>query len=69
MTGPMNWEGHHIEVVSVAAAGHLTRASDLLCEHLASIGCDPLAARLRELMARDDLADLTGQLPGCRATP
>ncbi len=56
---PMNWERHHIEVVSVAAAGHLTRASDLLREHLASIGCDPLAvqitARLRGPMARDDL--------------
>jgi hypothetical protein len=70
---PMNWERHHIEVVSAAAAGYLTRASDLLREHLASIGCDPLAvritARLREPKARDDLDDLASQLPGCHATP
>jgi hypothetical protein len=70
---PMNWERHHIEVVSAAAAGHLTRASDLLREHLASIGCDPLAvritARLRGPMARDHLEDLASQLPGCHATP
>ncbi len=70
---PMNWERHHIEVVSAAAAGHLTRASDLLREHLASIGCDPLAvritARLREPTARDRQADLASQLPGCHAAP
>jgi hypothetical protein len=71
---PMNWERHHIEVITAAAAGHLTRASDLLREHLASVGCDPLAvritARLRTPMAKDgDLADLVSQLPGCHATP
>ena len=70
---PMNWERHHIEVVGAAVAGHLTRASDLLREHLASIGCDPLAVRiaalLREPAARDELADLASQLPGCHATP
>ena len=71
---PMNWERHHIEVVSAAAAGHVTRASDLLREHLAGVGCDPLAvritARLREPMAKDnDLEDLASQLPGCHATP
>jgi hypothetical protein len=71
---PMNWERHHIEVVNAAAAGHVTRASDLLREHLASVGCDPLAvritARLREPMARDDdFEDLASQLPGCHATP
>jgi hypothetical protein len=67
---PMNWERHHIEVVTAAAAGRVTRASDLLREHLASVGCDPLAvritARLREPMAREELAT---QLPGCHATP
>jgi hypothetical protein len=31
----MNWERHHIEVVTAATAGHVTRASDLLREHLA----------------------------------
>lgn len=71
---PMNWERHHIEVVTTAAAGHVTRASDLLREHLASVGCDPLAvritARVREPVARDDdLENLASQLPGCHATP
>ena len=69
---PMNWERHHIEVVTAAAAGHVTRASDLLREHLASVGCDPLAvritARLREPIARDDSQNLASQLPGCHAT-
>jgi hypothetical protein len=70
----MNWERHHIEVVNAAAAGYLARASDLLREHLASVGCDPLAvriiARLREPTARDDdLENLATQLPGCHATP
>ena len=69
---PMNWERHHIEVVTAAAAGHVTRASDLLREHLADVGCDPLAVRittgLREPMARDDDVDeLASQLPGCHA--
>jgi hypothetical protein len=71
---PMSWERHHIEVIAAAAAGHVTRASDLLREHLASIGCDPLAIRiiawLRGPMASDDDFDeLGGQLPGCHATP
>ena len=70
----MNWERHHIEVVTAAAAGHVTRASDLLREHPASVGCDPLAvritARLREPTAMDDdLEELASQLPGCHATP
>jgi hypothetical protein len=70
---PMNWERHHIEVVTAAAKGHVTRASDLLREHLASVGCDPLAvritARLREPVARnDDWENLATQLPGCHAT-
>ncbi len=70
---PMNWERHHIEVVTAAAAGHVTRASDLLREHLASVGCDPLAvritARLRERVAReDDWENLATQLPGCHPT-
>jgi hypothetical protein len=71
---PMNWERHHIEVIAAAAAGHVARASDLLREHLASIGCDPLAvriiARLRGPMATDDdFNELGSQLPGCHATP
>jgi hypothetical protein len=70
---PMNWERHHIEVVAAATAGPATRASDLLREHLASIGCDPLAVRitawLREPMAKDDVDELASLLPGCHATP
>jgi len=71
---PMNWERHHIEVVSAAAAGHVTRASDLLREHIASIGCDPLAVRITTRLRApntrdDDLENLADQLPGCHATP
>jgi hypothetical protein len=66
----MNWERHHIEVVATAAAGQ----ADLLHEHLASIGYDPLAiritARLQPPMGPgDDFEDLASQLPGCHATP
>jgi hypothetical protein len=66
----MNWERHHIEVVRTAVAGNLGRAADLLREHLASVGCDPLALRIvGELRQRagmqDELDDLTGHLPAC----
>ena len=71
---PMNWERHHIEVVATAAAGQATRAADLLREHLASVGCDPLAVRITARLraptgAGDDFEDLASQLPGCHATP
>lgn len=70
----MNWERHHIEVVASAAAGQATRAADLLREHLASVGCDPLAIRITARLQPptgpgDDFEDLAGQLPGCHATP
>ena len=74
----MNWERHHIEVVATAAAGRATRAADLLREHLASVGCDPLAVRITVHIAGrlqrptdpgDDFEDLAGQLPGCHAAP
>ena len=70
----MNWERHHIEVVATAAAGQATRAADLLREHLASVGCDPLAVRITARLQPstgpgDDFEDLAGQLPGCHATP
>jgi hypothetical protein len=66
----MNWERHHIEVVRTAAAGNSSRAADLLREHLASVGCDPLALRIlthlqRGTGHRAGLEDLTRQLPGC----
>ena len=47
-----------------------TTLLDLLREHLASVGCDPLALRIvTELRCRaglrDGLDDLRGRLPGC----
>ena len=74
----MNWERHHIEVVATAAAGQPARAADLLREHLASVGCDPLAIRVTVHITgrpqppsgpRDHFEDLASQLPGCHATP
>jgi hypothetical protein len=68
----MNWERHHIEVVRTVASGNFGRASDLLREHLASIGCDPLAVRIvADLRWRKGiqggLDDLTSQHPACHA--
>jgi hypothetical protein len=68
----MNWERHHIEVVRSAATGNGTRAADLLREHLASVGCDPLAVRIlaqfRHAGGRDEeFEDLARRLPGCHA--
>jgi hypothetical protein len=66
----MNWERHHIDVVRAAAAGNLGRAADLLREHLASVGCDPLALRIvtelrQRAGQRDGLDDLIVHLPTC----
>ena len=66
----MSWERHHIEVVRTAASGNGKRAIDLLREHLAGVGCDPLAfrivAHMRQSMGMDDeVEDLAGQLPDC----
>jgi hypothetical protein len=70
----MNWERHHIEVVAAAAAGNARRAADLLREHLASVGCDPLAFRITAILRQpagknDDFENLASQLPGCHTTP
>jgi hypothetical protein len=71
MTGrQLNWERHHIEVVSTGAAGNLDRAIVLLREHLASVGCDPLALGIIAELQRnkghhDELDDLGNRLPGC----
>ena len=70
----MNWERHHIEVVRAAATGNASRAADLLREHLASVGCDPLAFRITAMLRQpagknDDLENLASQLPGCHAAP
>ena len=70
----MNWERHHIEVVAAAATGNARRAADLLREHLASIGCDPLAFRITAMLRQpagnnDDFDNLASQLPGCHRAP
>jgi hypothetical protein len=69
----MNWERHHIEVVRTAAAGNVRRAADLLREHLASVGCDPLARRivtdLRQRIGHPTgPEDLGGPVPDCHPT-
>lgn len=69
----MTWERHHIEVVRTAASGNAKRAADLLREHLAGVGCDPLAFRIVAYMRQtmgmdDDFEDLAGQLPDCHPT-
>src|SRR5580693_3122849 len=69
----MNWERHHIEVVRTAAAGNRRRAADLLREHLAGVGCDPLAFRIvaqarQPVGMDDDFEDVAAQLPDCHPT-
>ncbi len=71
--GQMNWERHHIEVVRTAASGNGKRAADLLREHLAAVGCDPLAFRIVAQTRQpagmdDDFENLAGQLPDCHPT-
>lgn len=66
----MTWERHHIEVVRMAAAGNFARAADLLREHLASVGCDPLALRIvtelgRKFGCGNGLQDLLVHFPPC----
>jgi hypothetical protein len=69
----MNWERHHVEVVRTAASGNGKRAVDLLREHLAGVGCDPLAFQIvaqwrQRPETDDDFENLAGQLPGCHPT-
>ena len=71
--GQMNWERHHIEIIRTAASGNAKRAADLLREHLAAVGCDPLAfrivAQMRQPAGMDDgFEDLAAQLPDCHST-
>jgi hypothetical protein len=66
----MNWERHHIEIVRTAASGNGRRAADLLREHLAGVGCDPLAYRIVAQMPQlagmdDDFENPAAQLPDC----
>jgi hypothetical protein len=74
----MSWERHHVEVVRTAVAGNVAgnveRATDLLREHLAGVGCDPLAlrivARLVAPLGRTELLeDLAHQPPTCHPGP
>jgi hypothetical protein len=70
----MNWERHHVEVVRAASCSETERAADLLQEHLAGTGCDPLAMRivayLRDPQGREDeFCDLGLLLPGCHPLP
>ena len=65
--GQMNWERHHIEVVSAAATDDAVRAADLLREHLANVGCDPLAYRIAaHLRQPGPVTD--ERLPNCHPT-
>jgi hypothetical protein len=71
--GQMTWERHHIEIVRTAASGHAKRAADLLREHLAGVGCDPLALQIVVQLRQpaetdDDFQNLAGQLPDCHRT-
>jgi hypothetical protein len=62
------WERHHQEIVAAAVDGHSPRAVALLREHLAEVGCDPLAVRIvGDQAPDDDVSDLAEQLPGCHA--
>ena len=70
----MNWERHHIEVVRTAATGNAKRATDLLREHLATVGCDPLAVRIAAHLRRpgghdDDFEDLVAPTPRLSRNP
>ena len=60
----INWERHHIEVVRAASAGDATRAADLLREHLANVGCDPLAARIAAHL-RQPMQGMIDRPPSC----
>ena len=61
-----SWERHHVEVVLSARCGDQRRTYDLLREHLAVVGCDPVAlavvVALAQEQAPDDLMDM---LRGC----
>jgi len=60
----MSWERHHIEVVRAASDGDAIRAADLLREHLANVGCDPLAARIATHLGKPMRA-MADRAPSC----
>jgi DNA-binding GntR family transcriptional regulator len=67
MNQQMNWERHHMEIVGAAVAGEAGRAADLLREHLANVGCDPLASRIAA-HRRPAGPAITDRLPACHPT-
>jgi hypothetical protein len=68
-----NWERHHCEIVGTARLD-VRRASGILREHLADVGCDPLALYIVDVALSTtchgsdpcpDLADLIASAPDC----
>jgi DNA-binding GntR family transcriptional regulator len=60
-------ERHHAEVISAAATGDAVRAAGQLREHLANVGCDPLAHRVAAYLRQGTWAT-TDRLPNCHPT-
>lgn len=63
----MSWERHHCEVICTAATGDAIRAEDLLREHLANVGCDPLGYRIAAHL-RHEVWGRAEKLPNCHPT-
>ena len=66
----MSWERHSHRGFRTSATGDANRTAGLLHEHLANVGCDPLAVRIAARLLNpggydDDFEDLGGRLPGC----
>jgi hypothetical protein len=64
----MNWERHHAQVVSAAGADNAKRAADLLHDHLANVGCDPLACRISTHL-QPSIRNVTERLSSCHPAP
>jgi hypothetical protein len=68
VTGPVTgWERHHCEIVAAAVDGQAARAAALLRQHLAEVGCDPLALHIvtHALSGTGRLDDLLDGAPTC----
>ena len=70
-----SWERHHCEIVAEAHRD-VARASGYLREHLAVVGCDPLAMHIvcaalgtvhHNVDRIADIADLVASIPACHA--
>ena len=63
------WERHHLEVLSTTRRD-VQRAADLLREHLAVVGCDPVVTAVVVAAANADVStEILGHLPGCHYPP